>query len=172
MAANTPTPGSNAGGWKSSFITAITETSATDLEGVGTVRFEGGKVYMWVKFDNGTGNVAAVANYAAEWYGETGWSTRTVTRDSTDGGYVMAGVFMSVIADGEYGWIQMRGPVTMGTTLETTALRNAALMCGTDGALTKWIADGTIATAPRFQVAQVLSVTTATAPIINLNLPW
>lgn len=172
MAANTPTAGSNDGGLKTSFLTTITETSATDLEGVGTVRFQAGKVYMWVKFDNGTGNLAAIANYGAEWYGQLGWSTRTVTRDSTDGQYVTAGIFTSVIADGEYGWIQIRGPVTLGTTLETTAIPNNAVMCGTDGAFTKFVGDGTIGTAPRFAVGQVLTATTASAPVINLNIPW
>ena len=172
MVANTPTPGSNNGGIKTSFVTALTDTSTVDLEGVGSKRFEAGKVYIWVKFDNGTGNVAAVSGMGAEWYLEEGHINYIVTRDSTDGGYRLAGSFVSVPADGEYCWIQIKGPITWATTFETTAIANNALMCGTDGALTKWIADGTIATSPRMQIAQVMSVTTAASPRVLLNTPW
>lgn len=66
-----------------------------------------GKVYQYVKFDNGTGNVASAANAIAYWKTP---SSVTVTSDVSDSSANRpAGVFLGVLTDGYYGWIQKKG---------------------------------------------------------------
>jgi hypothetical protein len=76
-------------------------------------REEDGKGYRFVKFDNGSGNVASAANGVAYWLGTT---VGTVTMDVSDADVnSVAGVFQAVIADAGYGWIQTRGLCTVAT---------------------------------------------------------
>jgi hypothetical protein len=100
----------------------------------------GGKWYKFVLFNNGVGNVAAVAGNAAYVYAVSGASAgqiTTVTMDLTDTAGITAGVFMSVPADGEYCWIQIKGPCTMTTAHLAGADGNALTAVGatTDGTL-------------------------------------
>ncbi len=137
------TPGSAGKGIKKVFATGLTETSATDMEGVGAIRFEGNKVYKWVKYNNGSGDVASIAGDCAYYYGVAGdavtggYENSVVTMDRTDGFGVGAGVFQAIIADGEFGWLQIRGPATLTQAL-TSGSDGGALTevgAGADGAL-------------------------------------
>lgn len=95
-----------------------------------------GRVYKFVKFDNGTGNVAAVAGNMAYYVAETGAETFIVTSDLSDGNGIGAGMFMSVPADGDYCWLQVAGPATLTTALTAGADGNALTAVGaTDGTL-------------------------------------
>lgn len=95
-----------------------------------------GRIYKFVEFDNGTGNVAAVAGNVCYYVSETGAETFTVTSDLSDSDNVGAGMFMSVPADGEYCWIQVAGPATLTTALTAGADGNALTAVGaTDGTL-------------------------------------
>ena len=95
-----------------------------------------GKVYKFVLFNNGTGNVAAVVGNFAYYWAETGAETWTVTMDLSDSSGVGAGVFQSIPADGEYCWIQVAGPATLTTALTAGADGNALTPVGsTDGTL-------------------------------------
>lgn len=95
-----------------------------------------GKVYKFVLFNNGTGNVAAVVGNFAYYWAETGAETWTVTMDLSDSSGVGAGVFQSIPADGEYCWIQVAGPATLTTALTAGADGNALTAVGsTDGTL-------------------------------------
>ncbi|MDP3740372.1 MAG: hypothetical protein Q8R02_23500 [Hyphomonadaceae bacterium] len=83
-----------------------------------------GKVYKFVLFNNGVGNVAAVDGNMAYIYAVSGASagqTTTVTMDLTDTQEIGAGKFMSVPADGEYCWIQVKGIATLTTALTAGA---------------------------------------------------
>jgi hypothetical protein len=107
---------------------------------VGTVyTAQAGKKYKLVKFNNGAGNVAAVAGNFAYYYAVSGASAgeiTEVTMDVTDSGGVGAGVFQSVPADGEYCWLQITGPATLTTALTAGADGNALTAIGTtDGTL-------------------------------------
>ncbi len=99
----------------------------------------GGKIYKFVKFNNGVGNVAAVVGNVCYYYAVSGTSagqTTEVTMDVTDSGGIGAGVFQSVPADGEYCWIQIKGPATLTTALTAGADGNALTAVGaTDGTL-------------------------------------
>ncbi len=100
----------------------------------------GGKIYKFVKFNNGVGNVAAIVGGAAYYYAVSGASagqTTEVTMDVTDSGGIGAGIFQSIPADGEYCWLQIKGPATMLVSLTAGADGNAltAVGAGADGAL-------------------------------------
>lgn len=117
--------------------------STTDLQnsrtgfGLGDVATgPDGKFYKFVLFNNGTGNVAAVAGNMCYYLASTGPETNTVTSDLSDSGNIGAGMFMSVPADGEYCWIQTRGPATLTTALTAGSSGNALTAVGaTDGTL-------------------------------------
>jgi hypothetical protein len=98
-----------------------------------------GKRYKFVLFNNGAGDVAAVAGNFAYIYAVSGASAgqiTTVTMDLTDTQGIGAGMFMSVPADGEYCWIQTWGPATLTTALTAGADGNALTPVGsTDGTL-------------------------------------
>lgn len=111
-----------------------------------------GKTYMYVKFDNGVGNVAAVAGQACyvdtalSWTPHTG--VATVTSDVSDAdpantAAICVGVFVNAITDGRYGFIQCGG-------VRTNALNSAAavgdrlIVTTTDGSLDNATAGGDV----------------------------
>lgn len=129
------TTGTYGEGQKQVWTTLLTETATFDKEGVGALRWHGNKCYKWVKFNNGQGNVAAVAGNFCYYYLDSGLTNQEVTMDLTDG-LLGAGVFQSVPADGEYCWIQVRGVATLTTALTGGADGNALTLVGTtDGTL-------------------------------------
>lgn len=82
---------------------------------VGMVIQDSDKVYRLVKFDNGGHNVASAANGVAHWKDR---STFTVTSDCTDAEMVnngVAGIFLGVLTDGYYGFVQIGGLATFTT---------------------------------------------------------
>lgn len=95
-----------------------------------------GRIYKFVRFNNGTGNVAAAAGKMCYYVAETGAETFTVTSDLSSGNGIGAGMFMSVPEDGEYCWVQVAGPATLTTALTAGADGNALTAVGaTDGTL-------------------------------------
>ncbi len=129
-------------GMKKVFQTLLTETSTKDKEVVGTLRFEGNKIYKWIKFNNGQNDVACVAGNVGYYYGvgtnasTGGYENNVVTMDQADM-YLGAGVFQAIIADGLYGWIQIKGPATITTALKAGGDGEALTHVGisTDGTL-------------------------------------
>ena len=87
------------------------------------VTSDGIKVYKYIKYDTGGGAVAAVADQVAYYYTLDGYKNHTVTSDLSDSVEIGAGVLQSAPGDGEYGWIQIKGPATL----------NLALTAGADG---------------------------------------
>jgi hypothetical protein len=172
VASQGQTPGSAGSGIKKVFATGLTETSTLDLEGVGAIRFEGNKVYKWVQFNNGAGNVASVAGKAAYYYGlggdaadGDGYENSIVTMDLTDA-FLGAGIFQAVIADLSYGWIQIKGPA---------ALVSGTLTAGADGQALTHIgagADGALDVAAADTSAIVAYATDASADLIACDFPF
>lgn len=96
----------------------------------------GSKVYRLIKFDNGAGNVASAAGYAAHWSDRANF---VVTSDKSSGEMAsngIAGGFLGVITDGYYGFIQIGGLQTVKTDGNADA---GEILCGdtsdTDGVL-------------------------------------
>lgn len=160
-------------GIKKVFQTLLADTSSKDKEEVGTLRFEGNKVYKWVKYNNGAGDVASIAGDVAYYYGVSGdavtggYENNVVTMDRTDA-YLGAGVFQAIIADGEYGWIQIKGPATLTNTLTAGADGNPLTHIGADadGRLDV-VADGEADTS-----AIVAYATDIDAKKISCDFPW
>ena len=95
---------------KQLFVTsAVTETKATDVEGVGTLRWVGDKLYRWIKNESG----AALSAGQVVFHDATNDTTdlyHNVQKCTTVELAFMAGVVASTtIASNEFGWIQVFG---------------------------------------------------------------
>lgn len=123
-------------GIKKIFRTPLNVVSTTDIEGVGTLRFEGASVYKWVKFTGTTavaiGDVVCYVAYATD-------ATGTVTDAANTN--LGAGVAMCAnpISTVGYGWIQVKG---VSGTLSTALGGSPALgvPVTTNGASAKAVA--------------------------------
>lgn len=106
---------------KQVFVTSLTTTDSSDLEGIGTIRWVGNRAYKWVRYDTGAGAVAAVAGNAAYYYAPSGahatndHTAAVVTSDLSDSAEIGAGILQSAPTDGQYCWIQIKGPATMAS---------------------------------------------------------
>lgn len=126
-----------------------------------------GKIYKFVQFNNGVGDVAAVVGNVAYYYAVSGASagqTTIVTMDVTDSGGIGAGVFQSIPADGEYCWLQIKGVATLTTALTAGADGNALTAIGTT--------DGTLDVSAAVTDAVVAFAIDASAKIIFCDFPW
>jgi len=151
---------------KKVFQTKLTDTNTSDIEGIGVLRFEGSRIFKWVKYEAGTGSVAAVAGNCVVYHGDDSVVLDTeadVTSDYTDGAGVVAGVLQAVIADESFGWIQIKGVAILGLALDSGADGNELIVGTTDGAL----AVRALATSHTAGVA-----IDATAKIVLLDCPW
>lgn len=111
-----------------------------------------GKRYMYVKFDNGAGNVAAAAGQAcyiktlADWDPPNGKALVTSdVSDSLGGGApsICVGVFVNVITDGRFGFIQIAG-VRANVLTNANAAGDRLIVSTTDGQLNEATAGGDI----------------------------
>jgi len=68
-----------------------------------------GRKYQYVQFDNGSGNIAAVAGAPCAYAPDATDNECVVTSDLSDGGSIAIGCFLSVLTDTYYGWIQIAG---------------------------------------------------------------
>jgi hypothetical protein len=104
-----------AAGMKKVFRTALTDIKTTDFEGVGTLRFEGDKVYKWVQF---SGTTAVTAGKMVCYNLTAGANLYGVVVDGANSN-LGAGIAQVSIGTGTvyYGWIQVQGfAVFAGTT--------------------------------------------------------
>ena len=119
----------------------LTQTYTSLEEGntpsLGDVYFgTGGKVYKFVQYEAGTAAVAGVAGEVAYYDGTGAYSTFVVTSDLSDTNGVGAGVLQSSPADGEYCWIQIKGPATLSIALSAGANGDSLTPTGAaDGSL-------------------------------------
>jgi hypothetical protein len=116
-----------------------TKVSATDDFGVGMVGTSGGspfKLYKWVQYDTASGSVAAVSGNVAYYYTLDGYKLNQVTSDLSDSVEIGAGVLQSAPTDGQYCWVQIKGPATLNTALTAGADGDPLTPAGaTDGTL-------------------------------------
>jgi hypothetical protein len=94
---------------------ALTDVTATAMHPLGSLFFDfaTGKAYRYVEGDAALINDALAANEALTWM-DDGWE---VTNDMSVGLGVVApaGVAISAIGEGEFGWIQVGGKATINT---------------------------------------------------------
>ena len=151
---------------KKVFQTGLADTAATDVEGIGVIRFDGARVFKWVKYNSGTGPVAAVAGNTVVYHGDDAVVLDVaceVTMDYTDGDDLVAGVLMAIIANGEFGWIQIKGIAVLTTALDSGADGDPLIVGTTDGTLAVIAADTDAPCALAIDV---------TAKEVLLDCPW
>jgi len=91
---------------------SLTDVSASDLEGVGTLRWDGANCYRWVK--NLTTSVTEVGEVVfhdmSAYTGPTLVESVLICKDEDLG--MMAGICMSIMAVNGFGWVQVFGVCT------------------------------------------------------------
>ena len=162
------TPGSAEGGLSQSYVTGLTETSLTDLEGVGKVRYENKRWNKWVKYDDGAGNLDIVAGDFLMYLASTGYGLSTVVADTDDADATTpfgAGVAVAAVTvTATFMWIQFKGLVTLSLDPSGTPGDSNALVPG---------ADKTMAVATASDVEHVCGHTVADSDkIVYLDCPW
>lgn len=128
---------------------------------------QSGKIYKFVQYDTGAGPVAAVAGNVCYYYAPGGVSagaTTVVTSDLSDSAGLGAGVLQSAPADGEYCWIQIKGPATLTTALTAGADGNALTAVGAT--------DGTLDVSALVTDSIVAYAVDASAKIVMCDFPW
>jgi len=113
---------------------AVTDVHTNQKEVIGSTRFHGMKVYRYHKFDNGSA-VAAVSGNIAVFKAAT---QDIITSDMSTGdtNVVAAGMFVSVPADAQFCWLQVRGPAVVNLAINSGADGAACMPHTTDGMLT------------------------------------
>lgn len=76
-----------------------------------------GKIYKYLKYNEGVGNVAAVVGQVAYYHTADGYKLYTATSDLSDSVQVGAGVIQAVMAEGQWGWFQIKGAATLSIAL-------------------------------------------------------
>ena len=116
-------------GLKRVFVTALDDVSATDDEGVGTIRFEGMNVYKYVKYDDGAANLDLIPGDVV---GYVSYPNGVVTGDQSSAVDIIgAGVSMgTVTVDASYFWIQIKGLADLSQDVTAGALGNALTLVG------------------------------------------
>lgn len=104
----------------------LTQTYTTTEEGnvpaLGDVFFApGGKVYKFVKYSEEAAAVDGVAGEAAYYVADTGVADMEVTSDLSASSEVGAGILQANVSDGEYCWVQIKGPATLSIALSAGA---------------------------------------------------
>ncbi len=125
------------------FKTQITDVDSTARDTVGSLRWEGDKLYKYVSLINDTASVT-VAGVAGDpcAYVDGGCSTNQVTLDNTsaDAQPVLAG-FLTATVTGTYNttyylWIQVTGVVTVPTAVTSGVIGSGCMMAAGDKTLT------------------------------------
>lgn len=110
------------------FGDAVSATGSTQLYPLGAKREEEGKVYRYVKRNDAT--VAPIANQLA-YHVDGAWAVCMDVSD-VDRNLVM-GVFQSVIANGEYGWVLSKGLATLVTNGDDDISKGDAIIASASG---------------------------------------
>ena len=96
-------------------VTAVSDNEDFELGSVFTD--DGNRSYKFVQYDTGAGSVAAVSGQVAYYYTLDGYKNHQVTSDLSDSIELGAGVLQSAPTDGQYCWIQIKGPATLSIAL-------------------------------------------------------
>ena len=92
-------------GIKKVWATKVTEARDKDVEGLGVLRFEGDKIYKYVRYVDG--NAGSAGECVA--YNDT--NATQVVRSAAARGF--AGVLLCSVTQDQYCWIQIYGPANV-----------------------------------------------------------
>ncbi len=100
----------------------VSEVSSTPEQLLGaTFTAADGKVYKYIKYNAGTAAISSVAGEVAYYYTLDGYKNSEVSSDLSDSVEIGAGVLQSIMADGEYGYVQIKGAATLTIALTAGA---------------------------------------------------
>lgn len=161
-------------GFKRVYLTPLTAVDTADKEDVGTLRFEGNKVYKYVKLQNTTATVAVAAGDAVAYDAAVGHSVSQVVSDMSDADSIpvaagiVQGTVAGVLATAYYCWIQIKGPSTaLQTIAGSPADGDHFSMSTTDKTLTKFVLTEAAPNTLALSLAGI--VTDASAKLIALD---
>lgn len=95
-------------GTKLVFLTAVTDTKDSDVEGVGAIRQEGDKFYRWVKNTEGSAALRVGAPVCYDLSDNETLHEGVLSPVTADLAF-LAGIAVSAIPAGEWGWILIEG---------------------------------------------------------------
>lgn len=117
-------------GIKKVFVTPLDSVSESDKEGLGVIRFEGGNIYKYVKYVEGTGTLD-VADGDVVFYND--YENNEVTADISDTNNIGAGVVQAAVTETDrYIWIKIKGIDTLNTDVVAGANGNALTAVGSN----------------------------------------
>ena len=125
-------------GMKQVFVTRLTDIDLTDKEGVGSLRQEGNSWYKYVQIKNHTATVAGAAGSLVGYYVGTGYGSNRVVVDLSDADTIAVGaVALLATVTGTldvayYGWLQIKGPITLDTAVSSGAAGKNFYLTSTD----------------------------------------
>lgn len=135
----------------------------------------GGKQYKYVQFDNGVGNVAAVAGGVAYWKQlNPALGIFIVTSDQTDsagGVNAVAGIFGTVVTDQYFTWVQVGGTATCLVAASTVA-SDKMIGSATDLTFARIAAAGAVVDNVFGIALDNQDTTNGTATVLLQNLAW
>jgi|SRR3990167_5729611 len=126
-------------GLKQSFVTKLTDVNTTAQEPLGTLRFEGNKIYKYVNIKNTTATVAGAIGDLVAYFAATGHLNHRVVVDLSDadatmpfGAGVLCGVVTGTLLTDYYGWIQIQGNATLTVAVTSGVAGQGFKMSATD----------------------------------------
>ena len=102
-------------------VTSVSDTAEFRLGQHGAVIGSPTKLYKYVQYDTGSVGTAAVAGEACYYYTLDGYKNNQVTSDLSDSVEIGAGILQASMTDGQFGWVQIKGPATMTIALSAGA---------------------------------------------------
>jgi hypothetical protein len=102
-------------------VTSVSDTAEFRLGQHGAVIGSPTKLYKYVQYDTGSVGTAAVAGEACYYYTLDGYKNNQVTSDLSDSVEIGAGILQAIMTDGQFGWVQIKGPATMTIALSAGA---------------------------------------------------
>ena len=102
-------------------VTSVSDTAEFRLGQHGAVIGSPTKLYKYVQYDTGSVGTAAVAGEACYYYTLDGYKNNQVTSDLSDSVEIGAGILQAIMTDGQFGWVQIKGPATLTIALTAGA---------------------------------------------------
>ena len=102
-------------------VTSVSDTAEFRLGQHGAVIGSPTKLYKYVQYDTGSVGTSAVAGDACYYYTLDGYKNNQVTSDLSDSVEIGAGILQAIMTDGQFGWVQIKGPATMTIALSAGA---------------------------------------------------
>ena len=102
-------------------VTSVSDTAEFRLGQHGAVIGSPTKLYKYVQYDTGSVGTAAVAGEACYYYTLDGYKNNQVSSDLSDSVEIGAGILQAIMTEGQFGWVQIKGPATMTIALSAGA---------------------------------------------------